>query len=312
MYSAEQLQKGLKNPSLAKNHIFNKIWGGISVASRMTLGRRDAPIPERDWDNLLLLDACRYDLFEQYSDLPGELEQYYSVASNTAEYVRRTFKGEHYSDIVCVTSTPKYYKPNVEDSFHDIIHVWKDDWDEDYRTVLPEVMNRRVLEVSNRYPNKRILAHYIPPHQPFIGETGQQMPHQVQFSGDVITQDMDEPNVWQALRSGKYSKGRVWKAYRENLELTLPAIEEILDDLQGKTVVTSDHGNVFGRLTEFGIIGHPANRHIKPLIEVPWLIYQNGDRKDIEMGGAVETLNDEDDLEDDTVEERLSDLGYLD
>ena len=311
MYSAEQLQKGLKNPTIAKNHISNKIWATLSDASRTILGRRDAPIPERDWDNLLLLDACRYDLFEKYNNLPGELERYYSVASNTAEYVRRTFDGKRYPDIVCVTSTPKYFKPNVEDSFHDIIHVWEDDWDEEYRTVLPEVMNKRVIKVSEEYPNKRILAHYIPPHQPFIGETGQQMPHQVQFSGDVITQDMDAPNTWQALKSGKYSKERVWKAYRENLELTLPEIKEILGKLQGKTVVTSDHGNAFGGLSEFGLVGHPANRHIKSLIEVPWLVYQNGGRKNIEIGGKAEDMSDEVGIDEDTVKERLGDLGYL-
>jgi hypothetical protein len=155
------------------------------------LGRTDAPIPERDWDNLLLLDACRYDLFEECNTLSGDLSRYYSIASNTAEYVVKTYRGREYPEIVCVKSTPKYYKPNVESSFHDIIHVWEDDWNEKYRTVLPKTMNGRVLEAVDKYPNKRILAHYIPPHQPFIGPTGQQLPHQVQISDDVIQHDMD-------------------------------------------------------------------------------------------------------------------------
>lgn len=184
MYNINQIIKGIRNPLTARKVIArNHFWPAFNNLSRTVFARSDPLIPERDWDNLLLLDACRFDLFQQCSTLPGELENYYSVASNTAEYIRKTYQNERYPSIVCVTSTPKYYKPNVEDSFHDIIHVWKDDWSEKYGTVLPEVMNERILEVTEKYPHKRILAHYIPPHQPFIGETGQKIPHGGRFSG---------------------------------------------------------------------------------------------------------------------------------
>jgi hypothetical protein len=301
MYSASEVKRGILNPTGA-------LWRIYSDLSRAIFNRNDPPIPMRDWDNLLLLDACRYDLFKECNILPGELEPYYSVASNTAEFVRKTFKNQKFPDIVCVTSTPKYYKPNVEDSFHDIVHVWKDDWCEKYRTVLPETMNNRVLEVNDKYPNKRILAHYIPPHQPFIGETGRQMPHQIKFSDDIIQHDVDQPNVWDALKNGKYSKQRVWEAYKENLELTLPKIRELLKELQGKTVITSDHGNAFGEILEFKLVGHPNRRHIKSLIEVPWLAYQNGNRKKIESEKTSTVPNKTNDKK---VEERLVDLGYV-
>lgn len=281
--------------------LFSHLAGGVEPER--------SPIPDRDWDNLLLLDACRYDLFEECNILPGELEPYYSIASSTSEYVVKTFQGKTFPEIVCVTSTPKYYNPNVEDSFHDIVHVWKDDWEEEHRLVLPEVMNERVFEACEEYPNKRILAHYIPPHQPFIGPTGKQMPHQVQFSGDVIKMDMEQPNVWESIRTGVYEWERVWQAYKENLEGALPAIADVMDELQGKTVVTSDHGNVFGRVREFGVIGHPGKRHVKPLIQVPWLVYQNGDRRTITAGEAGRRSSD---VDEQTVEERLSDLGYVD
>jgi hypothetical protein len=301
MYDFGQIKKGLLNPN-------EVAWELHSKSSRLIFNRNDEPIPERDWDNLILLDACRYDLFEDVNTLSGNLEKYYSVASSTAEYVWKTFNREEYPEIVCVTATPKYYKPtNVEDSFHDLIHVWKDDWDEEYGTVLPEVMNERVLEVTKKYPNKRILAHYIPPHQPFIGETGQSIPHGGTFSG-IRKYDIDSPNIFDALRENKHDKDKVWKAYKENLEITLPAINKILEKLRGKTVVTSDHGNVFDDVCGFDLIGHPGRRHIKPLIEVPWLVNQNGNRKTIERGHTTDTSEDMDDT---VVQERLSDLGYL-
>ena len=74
--------------------------------------------------------------------------------------------------------------------------MWRDKWDEENRTVLPEDMSESVLEASKKYPNKRILAHYIPPHVPLIGETGKEIPHQVVFSKDVIRMDTDKKGVF--------------------------------------------------------------------------------------------------------------------
>jgi hypothetical protein len=305
MYTPEQIIKGIRNPGM----IETEAWIVYSRLSRSVLGRNDPPLPELDWDNLLLLDACRYDLFAECSDLPGELDSRYSVASNTAEYVRKTFKGKQFPDIVCVTSTPKYYRPNVEDSFHDIIHVWEDDWDEEYQTVLPGVMNERVREAVDRYPNKRILAHYIPPHYPFIGEKGREIEAMVQFSGDIRQVNMESTPLWEGVKTGEYDRERVWDAYRENLEVTLPAVEEMLTELPGKTAVTADHGNVFGRFSELRVVGHPAEKHIKKLIEVPWHVSRNGERKEIVDGTAGDQTSE--DVDSETVKDRLTDLGYL-
>lgn len=305
MYSREQVRRALNNPLLFPYEIKRQFWIQTSRLSRVVFDRNDPPLPDCDWDNLLLLDACRYDLFKECSTLPGELQTRYSVASNTAEYVTKTFKDNEYPEIVCVTSTPKYYKPNVEDSFHDIIHVWDEHWDDDHRTVLPDVMNDAVQDAVKSYPNKRILAHYIPPHVPFIGQKGQEIPHEVVFCGDVIRMDTDAQDIWDSLEDGTLDHDTVWNAYRENLEIALDAVNEILPELPGKTAVTSDHGNAFG---ELGVYGHPPYRHIKPLIQVPWLEYENGPRKEIQAGDIQNNVGD---FETDLVNDRLSDLGYV-
>jgi len=42
----------------------------------------------------------------------------------------------------------------------------------------------------------------------------------------------------------------VWEAYNENLDIVLTEIEALLDELDGKSVITADHGNLVGeRLT---------------------------------------------------------------
>lgn len=311
MHSLTELTRALRNPRVFKDAVVRRTWAAHSLTTRFLLGRRDNMIPDREWDNLLLLDACRHDVFKEVSNLPGDLEAYYSIASNTSEFIDKTFKNRRFPEIVCVTATPKYQSRGAHDSFHDLIQVWKDHWDDHYRTVLPNAMNREILKAHEKYPNKRILAHYIQPHQPFIGRTGRQLPHQVQFAGETIQVDKDQPNVWDAIRTGKYDPKVVSKAYKENLEIVLPAVESLLDELSGITVVTSDHGNVFGGLRDFGIIGHPRGRHIKNLIKVPWHTYQNGERKVISIDeDATEPYKDV--HGDELVKSRLADLGYID
>ncbi len=61
---------------------------------------------------------------------------------------------------------------------------------------------------------------------------------------DVSTSANDEQKIWARLRQGDVSDQRVWEAYRENLNLLFTHLRELLDTVDGKTVVTSDHGNL--------------------------------------------------------------------
>lgn len=245
--------------------------------------------------------------------VPGELDHTYSVASTTGEFIRRTFRNQEFPDIVCVTSTPKYAKEesisgqSIDDVFFQIQHVWRDEWDEDLELVHPEVMTEKVLEAERKYPDKRILAHYIPPHVPFIGELGHNIPHRrLTPHGDDVG---GKPNVWSALKRGEYTEDEVWNAYKENLEVTLPSVKRAPDELTGKAVVTSDHGNALGKWSDFGYVGHGANHHLNSLIKVPWLVYQNTERKDV-VEGDMTGVNEGDVIDQADVSDRLRDLGY--
>lgn len=308
MYSLAQVRKGLRHPRLAVADVVG--WERHNEWTRTLFDRRNPPMIARDWDTLVVLDACRYDLFAQHAELPGSIDRHYSCASNTAEWLERSFAGREFPEIVYVTATPKYIRQEMRECFHDIVSVWQDDWDEELRTVHPEVMTERVLAAHERFPNKRILAHYIQPHIPFIGETGRQIPHEVIFAQTIVRQDTDQQNFWEALEAGRIDRDRAWRAYCENLEIALPHVEDLLASVQGRTVVTADHGNVFG---EHGLYGHPPNRHVKQLITVPWLVSERGTRRDIEAG---EIRSQADHYEavtsTDEVSSRLTDLGYLD
>jgi hypothetical protein len=56
-------------------------------------------------------------------------------------------------------------------------------------------------------------------------------------------------------------------------EVILPTIGEWLnDDLT--VVVTADHGETFGRWRDWKLYGHPNRVHVRPLVEVPWITFE--------------------------------------
>lgn len=255
-----------------------------------------------EWDTLVILDACRYDLFESVNTLSGDLRKVVSKGTGTDEFVRENFDGGSYEDTVYVTANPHLHF--VDARFHEVVRLWETDWDDDLDTVRPEVATDRALEVHERFPDKRIVVHYVQPHYPFIGPKGRELEETGGYRG-FLEQNQ---SVFQALRAGDVDREPVWEAYRENLELALPAVERLRDGVDGLTVVTSDHGNAFG---EWGVYGHGGPK-VPELVEVPWLVGEYEQRRDVVPGEAAARTSDLSTVErDGAVEERLETLGYL-
>lgn len=272
------------------------------------------PITGEDWDNLLILDACRYDLFEEVyeaNDLPGDLSKRKSVDTATPGFLEKTFDGETFHDIVYVNANPYLRIVLDREQFHAVEDVWEDAWDETEQTVMPSVMAERALAAAERYPDKRLIVHFLQPHYPFVGETrlGKRQVFSARehaLGNDGVVQDS---TPFQRLERGEVSYDDLWAAYRSNLEAALPAVTELMESLHGKTAVTSDHGNALGeRASPFPIrvYGHPLGTYIPALTEVPWLVTTDGERKDVTAEPPVET----DRSVDEDTEERLRMLGY--
>ncbi|MFW6040695.1 MAG: hypothetical protein ACOC85_02550 [Thermoplasmatota archaeon] len=58
------------------------------------------------------------------------------------------------------------------------------------------------------------------------------------------------------------------KFYEYNLQYTLKHLSEFLETLEGKIIITANHGECFG---ENNLWGHPIVTSIPTLVEVPWL-----------------------------------------
>lgn len=279
-------------------------------------GQPDAtPVTEEDWDNLVILDACRYDLFAEVFDddpLPGILGKRTSMQSGTPGFLAENFGEGQFHDVVYVTGNPYVNTDLPGGTFHAVESVWRDGWDDDLQTVLPETMANRTLEITAKYPDKRIISHFLQPHSPFVGDVrlGERETFAIRERalGDVdVTTRHRTP--FELLDAGEASYEEVWTAYRSNLELAWSSVCRLLDDLPGLTAVTSDHGNAMGeRAWPFPIrvYGHPLGILIPALTEVPWLTNTNGDRK-IVTAKPPETPEQE---VDEATNERLRMLGY--
>lgn len=260
-----------------------------------------------DWDTLAILDACRYDMFARCSNLPGRLERRQSKGSATAEFLTANFDGRDLRDTVYVTANPQLYRnrESIAVDFHDVIHVWREEgWDEEYGTVLPETVTEYALRAADEYPNKRLVVHYMQPHYPFIGS-------ETDFDKGHLTGARQE-NVWNQLLLGTLTAERedVWSIYEANLERALPHAETLLENLDGRTVVTADHGNMVGErafplpIREWG---HPRGIYTTELVSVPWLVHESGPRREIRAGGAESQSKQ---VTDEVVADRLRQLGY--
>lgn len=276
-------------------------------------------VMDEEWDTLVLLDACRYDMFAEHNTLEGNLQRRVSKGSNTAEFLKANFAGKRFDDTVYVTANPQV-DVNLDSPFYETISVWKDAWDEELNTVRPEAMVEATLEAQERFPDKRIISHFVQPHYPFIGEFGRTLVEDQagielskrQATGEVA--ESDHFNVWDLLQRGVVTRDDVMRGYNENLQLTLEHVDGMLEELVGRTVVSSDHGNLVGERPDpcpvpFKMYGHPPAVYADNLVTVPWLVVEGTTRRDIREGEqANESAGDADD-EDAT--ERLRALGYL-
>lgn len=261
-------------------------------------------IHERDWDNLVILDGCLYDTFEELNPFDAPVENVYSNASHTKEFLKKNFSEEH-RDTVYVTSNP--WVKEYDDRFAHVEHVWDEWWDEENETVLPENVTDVALETADQYPHKRLIIHYMQPHYPFIGPTSEQIRDQSSY---LSWWGRDHASVWELLSAGKIDKETARQAYAENLELAFPSLQRLTDQLKGKTVVTSDHGNLFGERVStlpIKIYGHPPYIPDKNLVSVPWLELPHDERRIIKETTSQSASPQE--IES-NVEARLRSLGY--
>lgn len=215
---------------------------------------------KEEWDICCVLDACRYDIFEQVNWLKGDLSLAISCGYNTAFWARYNITGPQ-RDTIFVSSNPWITKTigfeEMIDWFFHIERLWRTRWNEFYSTVLPNVVTQAGIRLHNEFPDKKLVLFYLQPHDPFI-------------ACPDLTLREDEGLRWTEEYSdpSRRSIEEMFLAYKDNLRFVLKSVERLKRNIKGKRIViTSDHGEGFG---ECGIAWGHAGGYVPWLVKVPW------------------------------------------
>lgn len=243
---------------------------------------------DEDWDYLVILDACRYDTFKEVNDIKGKLEKRISLGSGTKEWIVNNFK-EYYGDIVYVSGNPFISNYELKHTnrisgwvgtkhFFKVEDVWNYGWDPGFGTTLPNKVTNAALKMRKKYPNKRMIIHYMQPHGPWAGETklsAKEVNKKIKGGGfDNFLPAMHY--FWDKVKFENFDIEKIKQAYKDNLKLVLREVKRLIRGLDGKIVISADHGTSFG---EGFIYAHPLFIHTKELVEVPWLIIEKDKRR---------------------------------
>jgi hypothetical protein len=292
------IQEVFSNPILLGRELNRLINQKLGLKNYNTSG---IDIFKQDWDNMIILDSCRYDVFEKNFSYDGELSKKNSRGTGTKEFLFGNFSRRELLDVVYISANPQLYynKEKLNVDLHAVENLWREDcWNEDLGTVTPSTLKSKGIELANKYDNKRLIFHFVQPHRPFIGEMAMDHP---ELSSVFDPDSAAKPKV---------SEDTYWEAYEENLTLTLPYVYEMLEQLSGKTVVTSDHGQAINNpLSPIPIrdYGHWSGNYIEELVMVPWFETEFESRKEIVSEQPRRANESEVDGE---VIQRLERLGY--
>ncbi|WP_254531068.1 hydrolase [Natrinema gelatinilyticum] len=257
------------------------------------------PIYERDWDLLVVLDACRADLMAEVADEYDfvDTERTTSLAGGSKRWMKRNFVENPNSKIrntVYVTGNPFSDEMLSHQPFRNMEEVWKYAWDEELNTVPARAVTDVTVQQARKYDPDSLIAHYMQPHHPFVPTP---------LDSGMNRHDLKNPDrpVWDKLRDGEIDPQAAWDAYRENLQYVLDDVELLLANVDAdRAIITADHGNAFG---EWGMWGH-GDIPLSAVRDVPWCVTTATDTGEHDP----DIVPERDEV---AVSDKLRDLGYL-
>ncbi|WP_238516399.1 hypothetical protein [Thermococcus onnurineus] len=153
----------------------------------------------------------------------------------------------------------------------------------------PSAVYLETIKAMEKYPDKRLIIHFLQPHHPYFTLRNFKDDAMTLIKNSVEEGDFSlrgfprEPphKIYLSEIYAYFSLHRLIKAYVENLRIVIPYVELLLHKLRGRTVVTADHGELFGEivtpLLPIRVYGHGIGR-IPSLTLVPWWVVDEGDK----------------------------------
>lgn len=242
----------------------------MSVASHSEL------LSSVNWKYLVLLDACRFDVFWhcfRSVGLEGSLQECNSEALDTPLWYRKHWAGDHL-DVALIGAHPYPWRPevNVAKNFGSAFAVFSDTGNLGWGGVVhPARLCNFASRIISQRSSDRWLIHFEQPHLPYIDRMGMAFLESeigVGLGGDDWIKY--NPKLYDAVEAWGRQHG--WEVLRElykaSLRATLEVVAAWLSRLgDGLVVITADHGEHLG---EGGIYGHPWGAGPGILTRVPW------------------------------------------
>jgi len=255
---------------------------------------------DRDWDLLVILDACRMDWLQEVEDdyqFIDEVDYIWSVAGHSQEFMKSTFTDqpdEYLQDTAYISGN--HYTETVEDE----PFCYLDDVSEvnfgEFASPPAHIVTDRAVKAGRSYDCDRLIVHYMQPHKPFFERVGGR--------DDITVKEWSTGwNLYEEVVRGHRTKQDIWDGYLENLRHVLDEVGLLLENINAdKTVLTADHGNALG---ESYLWDHPHGVQHRATRQVPWVETTATDERTVSPQEYSST-----EVSDEQLEKRLKQLGY--
>jgi len=211
---------------------------------------------EEEWDYLIILDAMRYDYFAYLWIWHEHTKPYYSLGSCTLDFLQALRP----LNMPCFTSHP--FVLGAKGRFRELIDCG---WNNYLGTALPEYITHAFLGLGKPKPT---VLWYLQPHHPYIG--GFRVPVPI-WRGLKMVPQKDTSRLLEQLKRD----GLLLRAYEDNARYIIHHIYfKLLPHLQGRIIITSDHGEGLGEPYQSGekpVFSHPCGSGSSELRIVPVL-----------------------------------------
>jgi hypothetical protein len=281
-------------------------------------------ILDKEWNILIVLDACRVDAIDQIApeyEFIESVDSTWSVGSTSKEWYVHTFQSRDVTDISLVSGNSwtkhlfeddpdwKYWTATRNSIWHELslldmllsrplptseefnsyVPVVGDHGADLGTTPLPKEVTDAAIHEHRRIEPERMIIHYMQPHKPYVQE---------EQNGEIPDMHL---NPLDSIEADNVSQKEVYAAYLQNLREVLNSVDRLLKNIDGgRVAITADHGELFG---EWNAYAHPAAFPHPAVRKVPWIITGASNT-------AMETVDPPEQVEA-SLEERLTDLGYL-
>ena len=200
---------------------------------------------KRDFDTVIILDACRYDYYRRFRNA----KKICAAATQTLPAIERMFPFR-YPRTVYVSGNPFINGRHVVFDRYDALNhftfvddVWLHGWEnvEGIYTVPPwNVLEAAAIHQKRGY---RTVVHFVQPHGPYIGKIKFGTNDFLWSRNQIMNKESRTKDTIEYPQEHRIDVERLKGAYYHNLSLVL---KYALGCVNGKTFITSDHGELLG------------------------------------------------------------------